>query len=286
MSVAGLLPATSPAAVGAAPLQLHLEVTTGRKAPLPAPASSAAALAVLNSMSDERRAQLTLALHNLAVTVAVRKNPFYVRLDDSEERKAVADLIAKTAPAFTAATALLGGQWQSPEGDVWVRPVSRCAAEGRCVALQGKPGDSAEEKRAHFLAWPLGYAIILQTAEGENPDEVAEALRAPGLLHIALVLTGAELHTLRPSPALSQLQREAGRAVSALPREKTPLFETLASLAKVRSGKNPMAWLRLPPRTILIVPRLSALATIEQLVEDVGTRLGANTKVEWLVTPR
>ena len=268
-------------------MQLNLEVTTDHRAPLPAPASSGAALLVLNSMSDERRELLTHALHDLAVSVDRRKNPLFVPLDDSEERKAVENLIAQTAPAFTAANALLCGQWQSPEGDVWIRPVPRCAAQRTCIALQGGPSDSAEEKRARFLAWPLGYAIILRTTESSKPDEVADALRAPGSLHIGLVLTSTELRALRPSPALLPLQREARRVVGALPGKRTPLRETLASLANVRPGKNRMTWLQLPPQTILIVPRLGALATIEQFVQDVRTRLGgANAKVEWLASPR
>jgi len=92
---------------------------------------------------------------------------------------------------------------------------------------------------------------------------------------------------LRPGPALWPLQREARRIVGALPGKRTPFRETLASLANVRPGKNTMTWLQLPPRTILIVPRLGALATIEQFVEDVRARLGgANAKVEWLASPR
>jgi hypothetical protein len=282
-----LLLATSPAAAGAPPLRLNLEVTTGRKAPLPAPASSGVALLVLNSMSDERRELLTRALHDLAVSLDRRKNPLFVPLDDREERKAVENLIAQTAPAFTAAKALLCGQWQSPEGDVWIRPVPRCAAQRTCIALQGRPSDSAEEKRARFLAWPLGHAIILRTAESSTPNEVADALRAPGSLHIGLVLTSAELRASRPSPALLPLQREARRVVGALAGKRTPFRETLASLANVRPGKNTMTLLKLPPQTILIVPRLGALATIEQFVEDVRTRLGGTSaKVEWLVSPR
>jgi hypothetical protein len=283
--VAWLLLAAGSAAAGDRPLQLHLEVTASRPRPLPAVPSTAASLLVLNSMSDARRELLGRALRDLAASVDRRKNPLFVPLDDSEERRAVEALIAQTAPAFTAANALLGGQWQSPEGDVWIRPVSRCAARRTCVALQRRPAEGEDEKRARFLAWPLGFAIILRAAEGSKSDEVAEALRVPGSLHIGLVLTGAELRRLRPSPALVPLQREARRIIGMLPGKRTPFRERLASLANVRSGRNPMAWLRLPPRAILVVPRLGALATIERFVEDVRARLGG-ADVEWLATPR
>ena len=287
VAILALLLATPSTAASAPPLRLRLEVTAGRKDPPPAPASSAAALLVLNSMSEARRELLGHALHELAVSVDRRKNPLFVPLDESEERKAVENLIAQTAPTFTAANALLSGAWPSPEGDVWVRPVARCAAQRLCVALQGKPEDSAEAKRARFLAWPLGYAIILEVAADARLDDVAEALRAPGSLHIGLVLTSAELHTVRQSPALSPLQREARRVVSALAGKRTALLDTLGSLANVRSGKNAMAWLQLPARAILVVPRLGALATIEQFVADVRVRLrDSHAQVEWLASPR
>jgi hypothetical protein len=86
---------------------------------------------------------------------------------------------------------------------------------------------------------------------------------------------------------LLPLQREARRVVGALPGKRTPLRETLASLASIRPGKNTTTLLKLPPQTILIVPRLGALATIEQFVQDVRTRVsGANAEVEWLASPR
>lgn len=272
------------AAAAEAPWPLELEITTGQQAPSPAPASAPAALLVLNSLSEAGRERLAQALHALAASVARRKNPLFVPLDESDERTAVRNLVAQTAPAFTAAKSLLAGQWSSPEGDRGVRPVSRCADRNLCVALRLRSEDSAEAKRARFLAWPLGYAIVLKLDDGAKLDEVSEALRAPGSNHIALVLTGADVQTLRPSPALSSLQKEARRALAALSGKPTPLIDNLAGLAQARSGKNPMPWLALPAGAILIVPRLGALATIEQFVDEVRARVRA-TRAEWLASP-
>lgn len=272
------------AAAAEGPWALNLEVTTGQQAPSPAPASASAALLVLNSLSEAGRERLGQALHELAVSVARRKNPLFVPLDESDERKAVRNLVAQTAPAFTAANTLLAGQWSSPEGDRGVRPVSRCADQNLCVVLRVRPEDSAEAKRARFLAWPLGYAIVLKLDDGAKLDEVSEALRAPGSNHIALVLTGADVQTLRQSPALLSLQKEARRALSALSGKQTPLMANLAGLAQARSGKNPMPWLSLPAGAILIVPRLGALATVEPFVNEVRIRL-RGTPAEWLASP-
>lgn len=268
----------------ATPLRLSLEVTAGHMSSPPAPPSSSAALLVLNAMSEAQRESLGQALHDLANSFGRKKNPLFVALDDSEEKHAVAGLIAQTAPAFTAARALLPGQWESPDGDVSIRAVPRCAPDHPCVILQRNASKALGRER--FLAWPLGYAIILETDDDSSLSRIAEALRAPGSLHIGLVLTSRELHVLRQGPALASLQREAARMVAAIPGQRTPLVETVASLANVRSDTRAMSWLRLPPRTILIVPRLGALATPDLFLEEVRARLHKpDVKVAWLASP-
>lgn len=286
-ALAGLCLAAGPAAGDDSPLGLHLEATSDLVAPRSPATPSSAALLVLNSLSEARRASLGQALHDLVASMGRRKNPLFVPLDEGEEHQAIENLIAQTAPAFTAARALLAGEWPSPEGDVRVRPVARCAAQRLCVTLRDGPKDGAEESRARFLAWPLGYAIIISVGEDAKLHAVAEALRAPGSRTIALVLTGADFRNLRQSPALPSLQREARQVLSVLSAKRTPLLDNLAGLARARSGKNTMPWLPWPPRAILIVPRLGALATAEQFVEDVRARLReASAEVEWLASPR
>jgi hypothetical protein len=285
-----LLPALGSAAAAEA-LGVDLEVTTGAKPAPKRPAArlggSSAALLVLNAMSEARRQLLAESLARLAAVVDRKKNPWFVSLDDSEERSAVESLIAQTAPAFTAAGTLAAGQWQSPEGDVQIRPVAHCAPQRPCVRLAGTPGADDLERRARFLAWPLGYAIGLEVRDRQAADKVAEALRAPGSFQIGLVLESGEVHALRPSPALFTLQRHARRLVKVRPETPSPLFDALASLASAGTGRDGLAWLKLPPGAVLVVPRLGALATCERFVADVRDRLAAVTaKVEWLASPR
>jgi hypothetical protein len=242
---------------------------------------------VLNAMPEPRRELLASSLLRLANVADKKKNPLFVSLDDSEERSTVEDLIAQTAPAFTAAANLTAGSWQSPEGDVLVRPTARCAPKHPCVRLGGVSGGDESEKRARFLAWPLGYAIVLAVVDPTGLHKVAEALRAAGSFQIGLVLSSAELHSLRASPAQLALQQHARRLVKTMPKARTSLAERLTDLALAGTGKDGLAWLRLPSDTILVVPRLGALATPDQFVADVRSRLATvECKVEWLASPR
>ncbi len=277
---------TSPAH-GRAPFALKLEVSTEPKRPTASQPSPSGAVLVLNSMGEAQRQQLADSLAKLAVAVDRRKNPFFVALDDSEERTPAEDQLKQTTPAFTAAATLCAGHWQSAEGDMRVRPVGRCAARTRCVSLTEAPGGDEGERRGRFLAWPLGYAIFLSVASPKLADDVAAALRAPGSTQIALVLTGAELHFLRQSPALARLLAQARHAVKSVPAKRSPFLVVLAKIASATTVKDELPWFKLPRDSILIVPRLGALATSDAFVSEVRARLRTTTaEVEWLATPR
>ena len=243
-AVSGLAEARSPFA-------LKLEIATGQtRSSLPRPSPSGAAL-VLNSMSEQDRERLADSLAALAAAVDKKKNPLFVSLDDSDERAAVENLIARTAPAFSAAVTLCAGRWQSREGDVQVRPVSRCAPGTRCVALAAAPGGDESERRARFLAWPLGYAIVLGTASRGRADDVAQALRVPGSTRMALVLTGTELHRLRKSPALDRLLAHARHIVRTVPPKHSSLQDVVAKVANAASAQDELTWFDLPDDSIL-----------------------------------
>ncbi len=267
---------------------LSLEVVTAErsseKAKTDRPSPSGAAL-VLNSLSEQERSKLAESLHSLAAATARKRNPFYVAIDDTEEQAAAQKLFAETAPAFTAAAALSRGRWLSAEGDLAVRVVKTCSPGSRCMPLfsQG-PGDGIEQ-RIRFLAWPVGYAVILRAA-GNDADHVASVLRAgPASSQIALVLTSTELHSLRKSPALSSVLKSAAHLAKKLPG--SPLVETLESIGRAASARDEVPWLKLPRDTVLVVPRLGALATSNRFVDEIDSRLqAARAQVEWLSSPR
>src|SRR5882724_1939798 len=254
------LTAQSGLAHGRSARALKLEIKTGQtSSPQPRPSPSGAVL-VLNSMSEAARGQLADSLARLAAAVDKKKNPLFVSVDDGEERAAVERLLPQTTPAFSAAATLCAGRWHSHEGDLQVRPVRSCAPGTRCVALAAAPGGDEIERRGRFVAWPLGYAIVLASASPGRANDVAQALRAPGSTQIALVLTGTELHHLRRSPALDRLLADARHLVQTVPANSSPLLDVLAKVANAARARDELSWFDLGDDSILIVPRLGALA--------------------------
>ena len=249
--------------------------------PLGQPRSGSGATLVVNALSDAQRARLAQSLQALAASAARHSNPFYVAIDDADERAAVEKLLGETLPLFTAARTLIAGWWQSSDGDLTVRGVSRCARHARCVPLAGPKTDDAIAARARFLAWPLGYAVLLRAPSPDQARKAAELLRAdPSSPQIGLVLTGEELHQLRKNPASDGITKSA--RLLAAKRPDLPFADTVRALAEAR--KDELPWLKLPAGCVLIVPRLSALSAHARFVNDVRTRLDA-TKVEWLAQP-
>jgi hypothetical protein len=141
------------------------------------------------------------------------------------------------------------------------------------------------DKRSRFLAWPIGYAILLGLVNPANAARAAELPRGPaGDSHIALVLTGDELHSPRITPAAAAVLREVVRVLPTARIGGSPLATTLERLAAARSAGDELPWLQLPRTAVLIVPRLSALATADAFVAEVRACLGG-TRVRWLAAP-
>ena len=240
---------------------------------------------VLNSLSEEERTKLARSLQSLEAALARRRNPFYIALDDTEEHAAVRKLFAETAPAFTAALALSRGRWQSSEGDLAAQVVETCSHGARCMPLFSQGQGDGLEQRIRFLAWPIGYAVVLR-ASATSAAQVATALRAASpSSQIGLVLTSDELHSLRKSPALDSLLKSAGHLANRLPA--SPLLEILESIRRAASARDETPWLKLPRDTVLVVPRLSALATRDRFVDEIKARLeAARAEVDWLSFPQ
>jgi hypothetical protein len=279
-------------AVGSAQAQtvhpeLFLEILPAQ-ATRPARAPGSGAMLVLNSLSDERRQRLAGSLQDLAGVVAKKRNPLFVSVDEDADRVVTENLVAELLPLFTAASALSAGRWRSPEGDLQIEAVQRCAASARCIPIYDPHlaghQDDALERRVRFLSWSLGYATVLDAPSATLATGIADLLRsAPASPRIALVLTHAELHRLRKSTGLSSLRRAATVLAKRLPA--SPLSDALAGLA--RAGRDEVPWLQLPRNAILIVPRLGALATHQELAAEVRARLAAaSAEVRWLATPR
>jgi hypothetical protein len=277
------IPVLDVPAHGRSTFELGLEIRTAPVGAPPAHSSPSGVVVVLNSMSEALRARLADSLARFAAAIKQRKNPLFVRLDDSEERAAAADLIQRMTPAFTAAAALCAGEWRSADGDLLLLPVPRCAAAARCIDLGKVPDQDELERRGRFLAWPLGHAIALATDGSGRAKDTVEALRAPGSTQIALVLTGADLHRLRHSPALDRLLVYARQVKDAAPAKQSGLIDLLGKIADAANVPDELPWLTLSEESILVVPRLGALATPQSFFADVRSRVQAShAQVEWL----
>jgi hypothetical protein len=273
------------AAPGQSPLRpVTLEITS----PLAGEGAQAAPLRgatlVLNALCEERRAALARALEDLGRVLARRRNPFFVSLDDGEERAAVQKLLAASGPATGAAAALTAAQWRSPEGDLSIRPVARCHRGARCVVLAGGPAAQDQlAARVRFLTWPLGSAVVVGLGPGSDARRVAEAVRSSSQPQapIAMLLASDELHSLRPSAALAGIVRGAARVARAL--DSGPLADALKPLAGATSAGDELPWLRLPAQALLVLPRLGALAASEHFADEVQARVrAAGGQIAWL----
>ena len=252
-----------------------LEITAGSA---PGARPSGAALA-LNALGETQAERLAGTLERLERAVTRRKNPLFVPLDDSAERAEVEALFTASGP-LAAAVALSAGRWQSPDKDLTLRAVPRCTGAARCVRL-GEPGEKLAP-RERFLAWPLGYALVVTAGSAREAGGLAARLRerAGPEARIALVLTAEDLPRLRRSPAVDRLLRSARRlAPAAAGGSLAPALGTLLSAARARPE---VPWLRLPPDVVLVVPRLGALAAADAFVAEVRAVAPAAT---WLSPP-
>jgi hypothetical protein len=285
------LAAPASAAPRASEPVIQLAIETGAaRAPATAPAAGEpGTMLVLNSLSEPERVALAARLGRLAAALERRKNPLFVPLDDSAERAEAQALARHLGPAFAAASALGAGRWSSSDGDLTVRGVRRCGRAETCVALGGPAAaPSALDGRARFLAWPVGFAVVVRCADERDAGTVATSLRRRRASdsRLALVLTEADLHVLRASPALHDIARDAGRLRRALGAGDAGLAALLASLASAPSTREGAAWLTLPRDAVLIVPRLSALATSAAFVAETRALLGEDAaRVTWVLSP-
>jgi hypothetical protein len=149
--------------------------------------------------------------------------------------------------------------------------------------------DAAARRRARLFAWPVAQAVVLRAVDPAQTTELATSLRRDldrSHTTIALALGAGELHSLRPSPELLNVARAASRLMDlaadagALSGPETDL---LVRLARSTTVADDLPWLRLPADSVLVVPRLGALATHDAFVSEVaGRALTSRLRFEWV----
>ncbi len=268
-----------------APVAIWMEISSD-PGPATEPAPTAGATLLVNGLAARERHDLSRGLAKLVQGLERRKNPLYTPLDDSDMHDEVVSLLARTRPARTAATALAAGRWRTADGDLSARAVTRCAPAVRCRSLTaGDTGDGLA-RRLRFLVWPLGFALLAVGRDAADAAAIADRLRAGEAVdsRIALVLTAAELHRRRPDRETAAIVHTATRVAKLATAAPPELMELLHGIAHPPGGDE-LAWLRLPPGAVLVVPRLGALATRDALLTEVRGRLsGHPATIGWLAS--
>jgi hypothetical protein len=138
------------------------------------------------------------------------------------------------------------------------------------------------EHRARLFAWPVAHAVVLRTASAGQARSLAESMRSRldrEKTTIALVLERSALHGLRMSAALAAIARATERLTDQL-GDSGALSgaegDLLVRLARSTTTGDELPWLALPVGTVLVVPRLGALATHDSFVAEVA-RLAGDT---------
>ena len=246
------------------------------------------AMLVLNALSESARLDLAHRLARLAAALERRRNPLFVALEEGAERSEALSLTRDLGPMFAAASSLSAGRWTSSDGDLTVRGAARCARDGACIPLVGAARRDGVEGRARFLAWPIGFAIVVRAAAPREEAAITAALRDRRALDstIALALTGADLRRLRGGRALDELTRDAARVLHAGGQGDAAFAALLGAIVDAPRARGEVAWLRLPPGAVLIVPRLGALATIDAFVSETRALLApVAARQTWLMSP-
>jgi hypothetical protein len=270
----------------------HLEVLEGVRARTPeltsptTPERPSGVTLVLNSLDDVGRAELARALGRLAAHIRRKRNPLFVPLDEDATGDPAESALRDLGPALTAAASLSAGRWAAADGGMTVRSVRSCARTSVCIALGFPAADGDLAARARFLAWPIGFAIVVESATPREAARTASALRAArsGSSRVALVLTSEELHSLRRSAAVTEIARYAAELARAGATDT--LAPLLAALAAAPRTRDEVPSLSIPRNAILIVPRLGTLATADAFVEEVRRVLQRSPEpVIWLLSP-
>jgi hypothetical protein len=189
-------------------------------------------------------------------------------------------------PALTAATNLLGSPWEAPRISVQLAPVCDAAAS-RCVPLfvpvaaprlSRAESDDALVRRGRALAWALGNAALLRvpaTARAPLLHSLRQAQARPsGTLAMVFDAARGKLDEAE----LDLLHREARRLLADIAADSPQRFWLDALLGAQAEWQLPIA---LEADELLVVPRLSSMARLEDFVSEVE-RAGT---FEWVVRP-
>lgn len=251
----------------------------------------AMALAIASIPPAERRRILDLMAYATA-RLEARLLPLAADLDDDDVDpvEQLHDAMRPYLPALTAARAF---DEPASGGGLAVRVAASCeaaavAVDETCVPLwDASDGPTELAGRARFLAWAAAHAAVVETESRAAALELASGLRARAMRDespIALVFLDDDL-ALRPVAERDELKEAARRLGTAMAANEIHDAEKqLDALARPPPSGRVAPWLQPSPTTVVVVPRLSALARTSALVAEIET-LAGRARLRWIHRP-
>lgn len=218
----------------------------------------------LASLSSVERDQVIASMEYATTRLEATLMPGAEDLGEGDPMDELKKALAHYAPVLTAARAFEQGSegaWTAK--DFAVRALAKCpeklAPGERCVPVWGE----SDAARARFVAWPIAAARVL-----ELPTVDARATCAENLRHrrarddstVALVLSSDDL-ALRPVPERDAVRKAARRLGAAMAVAKREDNQRLEAFGRAAPAGRVAPWLEVKPWALLVVPKLSALAT-------------------------
>lgn len=222
----------------------------------------------LTALPEKKRAELSEALHELVFRTEVRANPLVVDLEGKEPDAELQRVYASVAPTLHAARSVATRAHRSKERNFAAIVAAACPVsnEVECVSLWGNE-KGANIERARFLAGPIGDAVVVATKDAAGAEKLAAEIMAAERTHIALAFTehAIDAHLL---PSALEVASLARLAENTLKGHGTPEQRDLLHLLTLPIVKS-APWLALSPNAVIIVPKVSARASLGAFVSEV-----------------
>ncbi|MEZ4222282.1 MAG: hypothetical protein R3B13_15200 [Polyangiaceae bacterium] len=222
---------------------------------------------VLASSGPKQRAKTIGLLRKALEEVEAAATPGLGGLVEQEAIEALGNARGHLLPRLTAARVLVRGHWA--EKDLWVDPSSD--GPGRKFRIWSEAEDTLV-RRARMAAWPIAHAVRIRGLDESAARKVRDALadRADeASAPFSLIVTrdvDRRKHTAGDLDALIADCRRVQALVKRIER-RNALTTVLGDLATVTTQPL-LPWLDLAPSDVLVVPRLGALASRAQWIEE------------------
>lgn len=245
----------------------------------------------LASFAPEVRAQILAQIDYAAARLEARLVPVEDDLgDDEAPLDELQRSLSAYVPALTAAHAL--EREECGAGGLRVRVARSCgeaalAPDERCAPLWATNAPrAATEARARFLAWPASNAALFDARDEASARRIMSRLRATATeagSPVALVLSKDDLENLDGAEH-ARFEASARRLGEAVAASGLTAPKTLEALARPRPAGRAAPWLEMKETSVLVVPRLSALASPERLSAAIDAAAGG-AALSWAHRP-